>query len=313
MNQKQIILVIVSFSIALLLIAASMFMSDTSDDDDDTTQVVATFYPLAYMAETIGGERVTVSCLIPYNTEIHSFSPTAQNIIDADSADVLLYNGGPGDSWLVDDVIPAIDVHGTLVVNTTLGVEYIWGEPEEDEGGEGLEIDPHTWLSPKEAIVQAKNVYEALCEADPDGADYFLENYETLNGTLTQLNEDYQDLTESNVTTIIVSHAAFGYVAYDYNFTQEGAIGLSGDEEPSVATITALVDLMTDQGIYTVFTEPGFADTYANTIESTVESQTGHDVKLLDLYLMIGPVDDMDYLEQMSQNLINLKIGLGIA
>lgn len=321
MNKKQLILVIASFSIALILIAASLFTSD-GDDDDDDTQVVATFYPLAYMAETIGGERVTVSCLIPYNTEIHSFSPTAQNMIDADSADVILYNGGPGDSWLVDDVIPAINVDGTLVVNTTTGVEYIWGEHEHEhdheeeeaeEEEEGLEIDPHTWLSPKEALVQAKNIYEALCEADPDGADYFLENYEELNSTLSQLDEDYEALTEGNASTIIVSHSAFGYVAYDYNFTQVGAIGLSGDEEPSVATITALVNLMTNQSIYMVFTEPGFSNSYANTLESTVESQTGHDVRLLVLYLMTGPQGDLDYLEQMSQNLINLKIGLGVA
>lgn len=297
--------------VTISLMTVSVLLSDASDTESDKLNVVATFYPLAYMAEAIGGEKVSVTCLIPYNTEIHSYSPTTKNMFDTDNADIILYNGGPGDSWLISDVLPSIDADNKLIVNTTAGVEYISGTDEHEEGGAG--VDPHTWISPKQALIQAKNVYQALCQIDPNGTSYYEQKFEVLNATLTELDQEYQSLSQGNLTTIIVSHSAFGYVASDYGFKQEGVIGLSGDEEPSISTITSLVQLMTDQNIYTVFTDPQFSGSYATILKEEVQDQTGHDVQLLELYLMTGPVDEMDYLKQMSQNLINLKAGLEVA
>jgi zinc transport system substrate-binding protein len=316
MNRKQAILVIGAVLVTISMITASFLLNDGSDNDEDKVGVVATFYPIAYMAEAIGGERVSVTCLIPYNTEIHSYSPTFDNMKDTDNADLILYNGGPGDSWLISDVLPSIDVDGKLVVNTTVGVQYITGTHEhegEEHEEEGSGVDPHTWTSPKQALIQARNVYQALCQTDPNGTSYFQQRFEALNSTLTELNEEYQLLSQGNRSTIIVSHSAFGYVAHDYGFEQEGVIGLSGDEEPSISTITSLIELMTDENIFTVYTDPEFSGSYATIMKEEVHDQTGLDVQLLELCLMTGPVDGMDYLEQMSQNLINLKTGLGVA
>ncbi|MCG7841424.1 MAG: metal ABC transporter substrate-binding protein, partial [Methanomassiliicoccales archaeon] len=79
MNRKQLILVIVAVIVAVLLIVASALLKGTSGEDD-RIQVVATFYPLAYMADSIGGERVTVSSLVPYNSELHSWQPSPQDL-----------------------------------------------------------------------------------------------------------------------------------------------------------------------------------------------------------------------------------------
>jgi zinc transport system substrate-binding protein len=260
------------------------------------------------MAESIGGERVAVSSLVPYNSELHSWQPAPLDIIKADQADLILYNGGPADAWLVNDVLPSIDTDGKLVVNTTLGVTYINGG-DEDEGG----IDPHTWLSPKQALIQAKNVFDALCLADPDGTDYFEQRFAVLNLTLTNLNDEYQELASSEVSGIIVSHAAFGYVANDYGFMQYGVIGLSADEEPSASTIADLVDLMQNQSIYSVFVDPVYDQNYASILKTELESRTGHEVQVLDLFLMLGPYESSDYVGQLSQNLLGLKNGLGVA
>jgi zinc transport system substrate-binding protein len=314
MNRKQFILVTASVLIVISLIAVSMLRSGSPGTGGDETKVVATFYPLAYMAESIGGERVSVTCLIPYNTEIHSYSPTTQNMIDTDKADVILYNGGPGDSWLVSDVLPSIDTDDKLLVNTSVGVSFISGTDEhEGEEFEEGSADPHTWISPEQALVQARNIYESLCHTDPNGTAYYEGRFLALNATLTQLDQDYRSLSDGNLSTIIVSHSAFGYVAHDYGFEQAGVIGLSGDEEPSISAIASLLELMVDKGIYTVYTDPSFPGSYATILKEEVEDQTGHEVQMLELCLMTGPVNGMDYLEQMSQNLINLKVGLEIA
>ncbi len=307
MNRKQLILVIGSFVVVIILIFASAFFRD-QDGDDDKTKVVATFYPLAYMAQSIGGERVSVTSMVPYNSELHSWQPAPQDIIRADDANVILYNGGPADHWLVDDVLPAVNDAGKLIVNTTVGISYIAGG-DEDEGG----TDPHTWLSPKRAMVQARNVYDALCEADPEGEEYFTERFTALNDTLATLDEQYRSLDNSTVSGVIVSHSALGYVAYDYNFTQYGVIGLSADEEPSAAAITGLVEIMENESIFTVYVDPVYNQNYANILKQELESRTDQDVAVLEMFLTLGPYEELDYLEQLSQNLANLRTGLGVA
>ena len=307
MNRKQLILVIGSFVVVLILILASSVLRDP-DSDDDRTKVVATFYPLAYMAESIGGDRVSVTTMVPYNTELHSWQPAPQDIVRTEDAEVIVYNGGPADHWLVDDVLPVIDSAGKVIVNTTIGVDYIAGG-DEDEGG----IDPHTWLSPRRAMVQARNVYDALCEADPEGLEYFTERFSALNATLSDLDHQYRSLENATVSGIIVSHSALGYLAYDYSFTQYGVMGLSADQEPSATAIANLVQIMESENIYTVYTDPVYNKRYATILKNELESETGQDVAVLDMYLMLGPYEELDYLEQLSQNLANLRTGLGVA
>ena len=306
MNRKQLLLVIGSLAIVGLMIAASAFFGEGSEEDDGI-KVVATFYPLAYMAESIGGERVEVNSLVPYNSELHSWSPAPQDIIRADDADLILYNGGPADAWLVSDVLPSISTGDKLVVNTTEGVSYIAGG-HEGEGG----TDPHTWLSPKRAQVQALNVYTALCDADPEGVQYFTQRFATLNQSLALLDQQYELLSEAAVPGIIVSHSAFGYVAHDYGFEQYGAIGLSADEDPSGAALIELADLMEEEGIYFVYVDPVYNQNYGTILKSHLESRTGHDVTVMEIFLMLGPYQEYDYLGQMSKNLIGLKTGLGV-
>jgi zinc transport system substrate-binding protein len=307
MNRKQLILVIGSFAAVFVLIFASAVLQDP-EGDDDKVKVVATFYPLAYMAESIGGDRVSVSSMVPFNTELHSWQPAPQDIIRADDAEVILYNGGPADRWLVDDVLPAVNDAGKVIANTTLGVSYIAGG-DEGEGGS----DPHTWLSPRRAMVQARNVYHALCEADPQGEAYFTERFNALNATLASLDEQYRSLDNATVSGIIVSHSALGYVAHDYNFTQYGVIGLSADEEPSAAALTGLVEIMENESIYTVYVDPVYKRDYAQILKQELESETGHEVAVLEMYLTLGPFEELDYLEQLAQNLANLRAGLGVA
>jgi len=307
MNRNQIILIIGSLVIVGLMIAASVFFGEGSEEDD-RTQVMATFYPLAYMAESIGGERVNVDSLVPYNSELHSWQPAPQDIINAGDADLILYNGGPADAWLVSDVLPSISTSDKLVVNTTEGVSYISGG-DEGEGG----VDPHTWLSPKSARVQAMNVYLALCEVDPEGIDYFTQRFTTLNQSLALLDQQYELLAEAVVPGIIVSHSAFGYVAHDYGFEQYGAIGLSAEEDPSGADLIELADLMKDEGIYFVFVDPVYNQNYGEILKSHLESETGHEVVVLEAFLALGPYHDYDFIGQLSKNLISMKTGLGVA
>jgi zinc transport system substrate-binding protein len=317
MNRKQKIFLSSIILIALVVVSALAFSINTPKSDK--VSIVATFYPLAYISQEIGGDQVQVTQLVPNNTEIHSWEPSASHIVAAENADIIVYNGAGLDHWMEDDVLPALSSTKTqIVVESTLGLELLASEESEGETGEeehehGL-YDPHTWVSPYMAKLQAEKIYDALVQADPEHENYYTQRWLDLESRFSQLDNDYSSgLSKSSKSTIFVSHEAFGYVANRYGFDQRGVIGLSADEQPSVATIASLIDEMEEYKTYVVYVDPVYSSEYAETIKSEVQLRTGQTVTILKLYLMLGPTDNMDLLEQMRTNLTNLKIGLEAA
>ncbi len=201
-------------------------------------------------------------------------------------------------------------VLATLTPKTT-GHEHEGEDHESEEHDyEGL-YDPHTWISPFIAMQQAEKIYDALVQKDPDHTEYYTQRWNVLKQRFSVLDTSFQDeLSSKQKDAIFVTHAAFGYLANRYGFHQHGVIGLSADEQPSASTIATLVRTMIEHEIYVVFIDPVYSDSYAQTLKSTLESQTGKTVQILTLYLMVGTTNGLDYFEQQEKNLENLKIGL---
>jgi zinc transport system substrate-binding protein len=312
MNKKQKIFLTCIILVAVIatgVVALTMHTPSSSSK----LKVVATFYPLAYLSQEIGGDQIQVTQLIPSNTEIHSWEPSASSIVAAEDADIIVYNGAGADHWMEDDVLPALSNAKTrTVVDSTAGLELIVNQEQEPEPGEEHGIyDPHTWISPYMAKLQAEQICNALVQVDPEHESYYTQRWLNLEEKLNQLDNEYlTGLSNAGKDIIFVSHEAFGYLAYRYGFEQHGVIGLSADEQPSTATIATLVNEMEEHQTYVVYVDSVYSREYAQTIQSEVEAQTGHSVTILELYLMLGPTDNMDLLQQMQTNLANLKIGL---
>ncbi len=282
-------------------------------------QIVSSFYPLTFFAEQIGGDYVTVTQLIPDNTELHAWQPSISDITAASNADILLYNGAHLDYWFEEDILSSIDTTGKTIVETTKGVTLLESETVNEHDGEHHEYeehehglyDPHTWISPFIAKQQAEKIYDALVEKDPDHTDYYTQRWNQLQQRFTTIDTSFQnELSTKQKDAVFVTHAAFGYLADRYDFHQHGVIGLSADEQPSASTIATLVSTMIEHETYVVYVDPVYSDSYAQTLKSTLESATGQNVQILTLYLMAGTVDNLDYFEQLEKNLENLKIGL---
>jgi zinc transport system substrate-binding protein len=319
MNAKQKILLA---TITLIVIIATTGAIALTVNQPTTTKLTAvtTFYPLTYLTQQIGGDQIQITQLVPDNTEIHSWEPAASHIVAADNADLIIYNGAGADHWMEDDILPVLSsAKSRTVVESSAGLTLITNHEhdheeageEEHEHGHGA-YDPHTWISPYMALQQAQNIYHALVQADPEHESYYTERWNDLQAQLNQLDSEYTTaLSNASKDTIFVSHEAFGYLADRYGFVQEGVIGLSADEQPSVTTIANLVEHMEEKQIYTVYVDPVYSSEYAQTIQSEVQVQTGKSVTISELYLMLGQTDGMDLIQQMQTNLSNLKIGLG--
>lgn len=302
-------LVFVAFVAAL---AAFSLRPENSPNKE--VKVLATFYPLAYLAEEIGGDRVSVKTLIPYNTEVHSWQPSISDMVAVSDADVIILNGG-GLDWWMGDILNSINASGKLVVNTTEGLELIpLGERSTDESGHFKgpnNYDPHTWLSPYMAAKQAERILSALIEKDPSGKEYYQARFDALNKRLEDLDSRYQkELANKTKDVIIVAHEAYGYLANRYGFKQLGIIGISADQQPSVQVIRDLVDTMARYNVKVIYLDPTYSDSYVMMLKREVEARTGWSVQVVRLYLALGPMDGKDYIQQLEENLEALKFGL---
>jgi len=311
MNKRQKFFVIATILIVLTAMVAAAYYSILQKDMEvDKLKVVASFYPLAFFAQEIGGEEVTVRQLIPDNTEVHTWQPSFADILAVDEADVIIYNGASLDHWFEDDILPIIDSSDKIIVETTKGVKLLETEPEHADEHKELD-DPHTWISPFIAKQQAQNIYEALIQKDPNHEDYYSERWQKLKMRFEELDSNYlTGLSTKSKEEIFVAHSAFGYLADRYGFKQYGVIGISADEQPSASVYADLVEMMIEHETYVVYVDPVYTDESAQTLKNELERLSGQDAQILRLYFMLGTIDGLDYFGQQEKNLENLKIGL---
>lgn len=312
MNRNQKLFVIIAAIIISTAVIVTAYQSILQQETETgKLKVVSTFYPLAVFTQQIGGEHVTVSQLIPDNTEVHNWQPSSSDILAVEDADVIVYNGASLDHWFEDDVLPAINTSNKLIVETTEGLQLRETENSDHEHEHEGSYDPHTWISPVIAKQQAQNIYEALIEKDPDNSEYYSEQWQTLKTRLEELDNNFTaGLSTRNKNKIFVAHSAFGYVADRYGFEQHGVIGISADEQPSAEVYATIVEDMIEHEIYVLYVNPVYSDESVQTLKNELEQRTGQSVQILKLYVMLGNMDDIDYFGQQEQNLENLIIGL---
>jgi zinc transport system substrate-binding protein len=312
MNRKQKMLITGAVLITAILIteASAFFATKTSTNK---LQLVASFYPLSFFSQEIGGEHVQVTQLVPSNTEVHTWEPSASDIASSNDADIIVYNGAGADQWMEDELLPALSNARTrIIVDATSELPLLLAAEKSLESNKehGL-YDPHTWVSPYMAKLQAEKIYSVLVQQDPAHESYYTDKWSKLKSTLEQIDANYTaTLSTKQKNTIFVSHEAFGYIAYRYGFEQRGVIGLAADEQPSAATIVSILNLMIEHETYIVYVDPVYSRKYVQSLKTELEAKTGHSVSILNLYLILGPIGGNNYFDQQLLNVESLKVGL---
>jgi zinc transport system substrate-binding protein len=272
---------------ALVVLAVLPAQASAASD----ISVVASFYPLAWAAQQVGGDRVAVTNLTPAGAEPHDLELTPDEIDDVLDAD-LVVELGHGFQPAVEDAAAPRD--GPTVELLPRGTK-----------------DPHVWLDPVRMATIVRTVQRELTKVDPKGRAVYARNAQRVLGELTDLDARYRDgFAHCQRSVIVTAHEAFGHLAKRYGLRQEGVAGLSPDAEPDAQRLGRLADLVKRLGITTVFTEelvsPRIADTLAR--EAGVTTQTLNPLEgLTDRELKRGD----DYLSVMDQNLAKLRAALG--
>ncbi|MEV1019089.1 metal ABC transporter substrate-binding protein [Streptomyces sp. NPDC050264] len=307
----------VAAATVLGLTALSACSSSSADGKNDgKLDVVASFYPMQYLAQEIGGSHVDVSNLTEPGQEPHDLEVSAQQRAQIEESDVALYLKG-----LQPAVDEAIDQSGTktkidAASLTTLekhGNE-VGGHAEEHAADDGHDhdsegSDPHIWLDPVKYAEVAEGVGKALEKADPDNAADYKKNTAALLKKLDGLNTEFKDgLKNTDSDVFITTHAAFGYLAERYGLTEEAISGLDPESEPSAARVKNLQKMAKADGVTTVFYETLVSDKTAKTLANDAKLKTD----------VLDPIEGItdkskgdDYLQVMKSNLAALQKALG--
>ncbi|AKT51135.1 metal ABC transporter substrate-binding protein [Arsenicicoccus sp. oral taxon 190] len=286
----------------------------------DKLDVVVSFYPLQYAVEQIGGQHVAVTNLTKPGAEPHDIELSPKDVATVSKARLAVYEKGLQPT--VDDAVKEVDGDRVLDVATaadlTIKHDPVVGGERHGHAGESAEEhaghshgpgaqDPHFWLDPQRYTKVAEAVAARLGQVDPAHRVDYERNLATLRTTLHQLDRDFaaglQGCASKNLVT---SHAAFGYLADRYGFTQVAIAGLSPEQEPDPATLAEVARYAKANRVSTIYTETLASPALAQ----TVAKETGARTAVLDPLEGITPASaGKDYVEVMKANLATLRKG----
>ena len=320
----------VAFLLAALLIlglcACGGTVSDTKTDSKKL-QIVTTIFPIYdWVSAVTAGTDAEITMLLDSGVDLHSFQPSAQDILKVATCDVFLYVGGESDGWVEDalktaanknmTVLDLMEVLGDLVKEEET-VEGMEETEEEDDEEEGPEYDEHIWLSLKNAAVLTDRIAEALAGKDPAHAGTYRANAAAYAEKLRALDEAYaKAVADASVKTLLFGDRfPFRYLCDDYGLAYYAAFsGCSAETEASFETVAFLAGKVDELGLGAVLTIEGTDHRIAETI---VQNTRTKDQRILTLdSLQSVTAKDVQsgasYLAIMEQNLSVLREALAV-
>ena len=293
---KKICLV---FAMAIVMIFTMTACGGTAQNknaaDDGKLSVVTTIFPeYDWVREVLGNKTADtdLTLLLNNGTDLHSYQPSAEDIMKIAESDVFIYAGGESDDW-VDDVVEKSVTGRTKVINLmdVIGdkakeeeiVEGMQAAEHDHEHEEGPEYDEHVWLSLRNAEVIVNEIENALSDADPENADTYEANAEAYVSELKALDGQYEEaVAKAKKKTILFGDRfPFRYMTDDYGIKYYAAfVGCSAETEASFETITFLADKVDELGLTSVLTIDGSDGKIAETI---VENTKKKNQKVLTL------------------------------
>jgi len=242
----------------ILLVLAALLVGGCTPRPPEAgaISIVATIYPLAAFAERISGERGAVRTLVPAGMPPHDYEPTPRDLAALGRARLFIYNGAGFEPWaprvlaqIPDSVVRVEATGGLPLLRTTHGV------------------DPHVWLDPVLAGLQADRVSRGMTTADPAGRETYEAGAAALRADLAALDAAYrQGLARCRRKEFVTAHAAFGYLARRYGLRAIAISGVAAEAEPSPSRIRAIIDEARRLEVRVVFVEPQGERRIAETI-----------------------------------------------
>lgn len=308
--------------------------ADSSRGSGDKPVVYTSFFPVYDLTKRVVGDKMDVRSIISGAEEAHDFELKPNDMGEISKAQLIIYNGA-GMETFIDDLKSAakddnkfIDLSQGLTLLKSKGA----GEGASDDASESgsddqhgdsdagtaphkhtegddhqhdnhSAVNPHTWLSVKNAQKQVSTIAEAVSALDPDNAQFYQENSEQTQAELKKLDKKFEESLAkipAQKRYFVVSHAAFNYLAHDYGLRQVAVTGISPSEEPTAAQLATISDFVRKHEISTIF----FEGKATPKVAQTLARETG--VETSSIYTLESVSDeerDLGYITLMERNL----------
>ena len=279
----------------IIIILFSIITITCNNNDNKNTsgklQIYTSVYPIYDFTKKIGGEKITVYNMTKAGAEPHDFEITSKDMANLSKADLFIYNGGGMEHWVdaVKDVLQ--------------NIKYIDSSSNINNQDN---LDPHFWLSPKNAKIQMENIKNGLIEIDSESKDYYQSNYNLYANRLDELDNKIK-ISLSNIKNrnLVLTHPAFGHFCKEYSLNQ---IAIARDEADPKA-MAEIITFIKNNDIKAIFYEEFSSSKLVDSIAKETQ------IKILTL----NPIESLseenieageDYFSIMEKNLISLLDGL---
>lgn len=279
---------IISAAFCLLFVLTSLFgCAARGGSDGDKISIVTTIFPEYDWVRQIVGDktdRVKLTMLLDNGVDLHSYQPTADDIIGISTCDMFIYVGGESDEW-VEDALKEATNKNMVVINLleVLGdkvkeEELVEGMQEEDDDAseDGPEYDEHVWLSLRNAALLCNYISEKLCGIDPDNGEAYKANTNAYVAKLNALDARYKETVDSAATKTLLfgDRFPFRYMADDYGLDYYAAFaGCSAETEASFETVVFLANKVDELGLKVIMQIESADGRIARTIRDTTKSK----------------------------------------
>lgn len=277
----------------LVLAAVALCGGCSANKKSGKLQVYTSFYAMYDFAREIGGDKADIYNMCPTGSEPHDYEPTPSDIAHLSEGDVFIYNGLGMEPW-TDDITASLSGADLIFVKTT---DKLPGSSGQD--------DPHVWLDPENAYAQMKAIADAFAKADPNNADYYMQNAALCREKTDELINAYSTARSGfSSSVIITSHEAYSSLCRAFDLTQMGINGVENTGDPTPSRMAEIESYIKDNNIKYIFTEP----LSSGKVTNAIADDTGCAVLPLDPFE--GNTDNKDYFTVMYENLDSLKTAL---
>ncbi|WP_035395659.1 metal ABC transporter solute-binding protein, Zn/Mn family [Exiguobacterium sp. OS-77] len=327
----------VAFASASVL-AACGSNTDSSTSENKQTEVYASTFATAAIAREIGGDQVNVKMIVPPGADPHSYEPTSKQLTEIAKGDLFLLTGTTLEPYSkkIQESLKGTDVRfietskdvNLLESDATLHAHEEEGHTEdehaheeeghddhatdehahEEEGHDHGKYDPHVWLDPVNAKAMARSITTALSKEVPKDKATFEKNLKAFDQQADELDEQFkQAVADGSKKELLVTHAAYGYLAERYGFTQLPIAGISPSDEPSQKQLATLVKEARMHDLKYVAFEETVSPKVARVIQKEIGAES---VTIHNLESVTKAQQNSSYFKLMEENVQTLKQAL---
>jgi len=269
------------FSI-LLIILSSFFPSSSWAK----LTVVTTFTIIQDLAKNVAGDKANILSITKPGAEIHNYQPTPRDIIKAQKADLILWNGLNLELWFnrfFDNL------HNVPSVVVTQGIKpmSIYQGPYQGKP------NPHAWMSPTNALIYVENIRKTLVKYDPENTDYYNRNAVSYSNKIQRINKNIiQELSQIPISQrwLVTSEGAFSYLARDYDLKEAFLWPINADQQGTPQQVRQLIDTIRENDITVIFSESTISNKPAKQVAIETNCRYGGVLYVDSLSKKSGPV-----------------------